>query len=142
LILGVDDLVRALPAGGQNSGDEQSIHFEADGSITVGADFRRAEAAWYQGLAAIARYGTGLIVDEVFLGGRASQDRLAEALSDLTCSGSVCAAIRKSRPRARASASTGSQAWRDSKQSESTKGSSMTWSWTRRTRAPRSAPAF
>jgi len=105
LILGVDDLVRALPAGGQNSGDEQSIQFEADGSITVGADFRRAEAAWYQGLAAIARYGTGLIVDEVFLGGRASQDRLAEALSGLTvlwvgvrCDPEVAAARESKRP--------------------------------------------
>ena len=84
LTLGVDDLVRALPGGDQTTGDQQSIDVKADGSITVGADFRSAEAAWYQGLAAIARYGTGLIIDEVFLGGRASQERLAEALSDLT----------------------------------------------------------
>ena len=105
LTLGVDDLVRALPGGDQNSADQQSIDFKADGSITVGADFRRAEAAWYQGLAAIARYGTGLIIDEVFLGGRASQERLAEALSDLTvlwvgvrCDPEVAAAREGERP--------------------------------------------
>ena len=41
------------------------------------------EDAWYQGLAAIARAATGVIVDEAFLGGAASQSRLRTALSDL-----------------------------------------------------------
>ena len=105
LTLGVDDLVRALPGGDQNSGDQQSIDLRADGSITVGEDFRRAEDAWYKGLAAIARCGAGLIIDEVFLGGRASQDRLAEALSELTvlwvgvrCDPDVAAAREGERP--------------------------------------------
>lgn len=79
LTLGVDDLIRALP-----DGDQPPIDFGADGSIRVSDGFRRAEAAWYRGLAAIARCGTGLIIDEVFLGGGASQERLARAMSDLT----------------------------------------------------------
>jgi len=105
LTLGVDDLVRALPGGNESSADQRSVGIDADGSITVGADFRRAEAAWYQGLAAIARSGTGLIIDEVFLGGSASQQRLAEALSDLTvlwvgvrCDPDVAAAREATRP--------------------------------------------
>lgn len=94
--LGVDDLIRALPGGdelddllraqrgvGEPVGAEGSIQFAADGSIALGERFRRAEASWYAGLAAIGRCGTGLIIDEVFMGGRASQERLAAALSDL-----------------------------------------------------------
>jgi hypothetical protein len=34
----------------------------------------------YQGLAAIARDDVGVIIDEVFLGGRESQDRLRSAV--------------------------------------------------------------
>lgn len=82
LSFGVDDLVRALP-GGHEPSDARALGVGADGSVAVGESFRRAEAAWYRGLAAIARCGTGLIVDEVFLGGRASQERLAEALTGL-----------------------------------------------------------
>lgn len=96
LTLGVDDLIRALPGGADLGeltrtgpgragpvGTEGAITFGADGSVTVGEDFRRAEAAWYTGLAAIGRCGTGLILDEVFLEGRRSQERLAAALSGL-----------------------------------------------------------
>jgi chloramphenicol 3-O phosphotransferase len=96
MTLGVDDLVRALPGGDevddlireQRDGDEPVgtegfIEFGPDGSVTVGDDFRRAEASWYEGVAAIGRCGTGLILDEVFLGGRASQERLASALAGL-----------------------------------------------------------
>jgi len=96
MTLGVDHLVRALPGGdevdelirAQQDGDgpvgaRGSIEFESDGSVTVGDDFRRAEASWYAGLAAIGRCGTGLIVDEVFLSGRSSQERLASALAGL-----------------------------------------------------------
>ncbi len=87
LTLGVDDLVRALPGGdevddpiraqkngGGPVGAQGSIEFGSDGSVTVGDDFRRAEASWYAGLAAIGRCGTGLILDEVFVGGRSSQE--------------------------------------------------------------------
>lgn len=97
MTLGVDDLVRAL-AGGEEVDDliggqqpdheplgaKGLIEFAPDGSLTVGADFRRAETAWYAGLAAIGRCGTGLIVDEVLMEGKSSQERLAEALSGLS----------------------------------------------------------
>jgi chloramphenicol 3-O phosphotransferase len=105
MTLGVDDLIRALPGGDKPSGSKPSIDFLPDGAITLGEDFRRAEAAWYRGLAAIGRCGTGLIIDEVFLGGRASQDRLAEALSDVVvlwvgvhCSPDVAARRELARP--------------------------------------------
>lgn len=64
-------------------GTEGSIEFGPDGSVTVGDDFRRAEASWYASVAAIGRCGTGLILDEVFMGGRSSQERLASALAGL-----------------------------------------------------------
>lgn len=83
MTLGVDDLIRALPGGDQPLGNEPSIEIRPDGSVAVGDDFRRAEAAWYQGLAAIGNAGTGLIIDEVFLGGKSSQERLARELDGL-----------------------------------------------------------
>ncbi len=96
MTLGVDDLVRALPGGdevddlirAQQDGDgpvgaQGSIEFGPDGAVTVGDDFRRAEASWYAGLAAIGRCGAGLILDEVFMGGGSSQERLASALAGL-----------------------------------------------------------
>ena len=105
LTLGVDDLIRALPGGGEPPGAQPSIGFMPDGSVMVEEDFRLAEAAWYQGLAAIGRSGTGLIIDEVFLGGRFSQDRLAEALTDLAvmwvgvrCVPEVAASREQGRP--------------------------------------------
>ena len=53
------------------------------GLVAVDDRFRQLEHAWYQGLAAIARDDVGVIIDEVFLGGRESQDRLRSALSGL-----------------------------------------------------------
>jgi chloramphenicol 3-O phosphotransferase len=64
-------------------GTQSLIRFGPDGSVTAGEGFRHAEAAWYAGLAAIGRSNAGLIVDEVFIGGRSSQERLATALSGL-----------------------------------------------------------
>jgi chloramphenicol 3-O phosphotransferase len=80
LTLSVDDLVAALPGRGEEG---ELVTFSPDGAVSVGAGFRRLEAAWYAGIAAIARAGVGVIVDEVFLGGGASQARLRRALSGL-----------------------------------------------------------
>ncbi len=55
-----------------------------DGSVAVAGDFRQLELAWYAGLAAMASCGAGLIIDEVFLAGQASQQRLANALGNVT----------------------------------------------------------
>jgi len=105
LTLGVDDLLRALPGGEDPVGGPASLTVGPDGSVVVDGDFRRAEAAWYRGLAAMAGAGTGLIVDEVFLGGRASQDRLAAALAGRTvvwvgvrCAADTAARRERGRP--------------------------------------------
>lgn len=118
MTLGDDDLVRALPGGDEVDdlirtqsdgsgpvGASGSIVFGPDGSMTVGEDFRRAEASWYAGLAAMGRCGTGLILDEVFLGGGSSQERLAAALAGLPvvwvgvrCEPEVAAGRERNRP--------------------------------------------
>jgi chloramphenicol 3-O phosphotransferase len=84
LTLGVDDLIRALSHGPSDTTAGGSIHFGSDGSISVGDVFHQAEAAWHQGVAAIARAGTAVIVDEVFLHGGRSQARLAATLQGLS----------------------------------------------------------
>jgi chloramphenicol 3-O phosphotransferase len=81
LTFGVDTLVAALPPA--SSAHEPGIAFGSDGVVAVGGHFRQLEHAWYQGLAAIARDDVGMIIDEVFLGGRESQDRLRSALDGL-----------------------------------------------------------
>jgi chloramphenicol 3-O phosphotransferase len=80
LSLGVDDLIAALPA---SSGEDAPIALGANGSVLVRESFRRAEAAWWAGVAAIARSGVGVIVDDAFLGGAASQARFRAALTGL-----------------------------------------------------------
>jgi chloramphenicol 3-O phosphotransferase len=84
LSLGIDDLIRAISYGPTDTGAGGTMDFRPDGSVVVHEKFRSAEAAWYQGLAAMARAGTGVIVDEVFLEGGRSQARLAEALRGLS----------------------------------------------------------
>ena len=81
LLLGVDDLVDALPR--QGPGAAATITFPPDGSVQVGPVFMRVQEAWTAGIAAIARAGVGVLVDDVLLGGGASQTRLAAALSGL-----------------------------------------------------------
>ncbi len=81
LTLGVDDLIDALgPAATSSS----LLTISPDGAVSTGELFRNVENAWYHGVAAIARSGTGVIVDDVFLGGAVSQARLSSAFADLT----------------------------------------------------------
>jgi chloramphenicol 3-O phosphotransferase len=81
LAFGVDTLVASLPPA--SSTHEPGIVFGSDGVVAVDDRFRLLEHAWYRGLGAIARDGVGVIIDEVFLGGRESQDRLRSALGGL-----------------------------------------------------------
>ena len=81
LAFGCDSLVDAMPARMQAS--DAGIAFAADGGVSVGADFRVLEAAWMDGVAAMARAGAGIIIDDVFLGGAASQQRWQKALGGL-----------------------------------------------------------
>ncbi|MCX4231596.1 chloramphenicol phosphotransferase CPT [Streptomyces sp. NPDC020707] len=81
LALGTDTLVDAMPASMQAS--DAGIEFAPDGQVTVGPEFRMLEAAWIEGVAAMARAGARVIVDEVFLGGADSQKRWQKVLGDL-----------------------------------------------------------
>ena len=81
LAFGVDTLIRAMPVPTRTSA--AGIQIGPDGQVTVGPEFRRLEAAWIQGIAAMVRAGARIIVDEVFLGGAASQQRWRNALDAL-----------------------------------------------------------
>ncbi|MEU7069947.1 chloramphenicol phosphotransferase CPT [Streptomyces narbonensis] len=81
LAFGCDSFVDALPARMQASDD--GIAFAADGEVSIGADFLALEAAWREGVATMARAGARIIIDDVFLGGSASQDRWRTALGDV-----------------------------------------------------------
>ncbi|MEV0414176.1 chloramphenicol phosphotransferase CPT [Streptomyces sp. NPDC050448] len=81
LAFGVDTLVDAMPASLRAS--DAGIEFEPDGEVSVGPEFRTLEAAWIEGIAAMARAGARIVVDEVFLGGANSQERWLRALGEL-----------------------------------------------------------
>lgn len=81
LAFGTDTLVQAIPGSGQTPAG--GIEFGPDGEVVVGPGFRQLEAAWIEGIAAMARAGARIIVDEVFLGGAASQQRWMTALDGL-----------------------------------------------------------
>jgi chloramphenicol 3-O phosphotransferase len=101
----------------QATGRDIGIIFDPDGLISVGQAFREFEAAWNTGLAAMARAGVGVIIDEVFLGASASQARLESALEGLDvlwvgvyCDADVAAgreAARQDRVRGMAAAQAG-----------------------------------
>jgi len=78
LHVGVDTLLAAMPPS------SAGIAVADDGSVAVAGDFQRLELAWYAGLAAMASCGAGLIIDEVFLAGQTSQQRLANALGNVS----------------------------------------------------------
>ena len=73
LAVGDDMLIEAMPASMQAS--EAGIEFAADGTVSVGPEYRTLQAAWMEGVAAMARAGARVIVDEIFLGGSVSQRR-------------------------------------------------------------------
>ncbi|MGK4584903.1 chloramphenicol phosphotransferase CPT [Kitasatospora sp. HPMI-4] len=81
LRIGVDTFVEALPPALQDS--EDGLEVAADGVVKVGAEFRELEAVWMTGVAAMVRAGAKVVVDEVFLGGAASQQRWARVLAGL-----------------------------------------------------------
>jgi chloramphenicol 3-O phosphotransferase len=81
LAFGCDSFVEALPARMQDS--DAGVAFAPDGGVSVGAGFRALEAAWIAGVVATARAGARIIIDEVFLGGAASQQRWQRALGGL-----------------------------------------------------------
>jgi chloramphenicol 3-O phosphotransferase len=81
LTLGVDSLLDAMPPAMLGSAD--GIVFAPDGRITVGAGLQALQAAWSQGIAAMARAGAGVILDMVLLDGAAAQTRWRGVLGGL-----------------------------------------------------------
>lgn len=81
LALGTDTMVDAMPAALQAS--DAGITFGPDGGVSIGPEFRELEDAWTEGVAAMARAGARIIVDEVFLSGAAGQRRWRERLGGL-----------------------------------------------------------
>ncbi|MFI8420294.1 chloramphenicol phosphotransferase CPT [Streptomyces sp. NPDC085479] len=96
LAFGVDSFVDALPARMRESDD--GIVFDAAGGVSVGPEFRTLEAAWMEGIVAMARAGARIVVDDVFLGGAESQRRWRKAVEGIEvlwvgvrCDGAVAA---------------------------------------------------
>ncbi|MGW0871653.1 chloramphenicol phosphotransferase CPT [Streptomyces sp. NPDC002740] len=81
LAFGVDALVEALPPAMRAS--DAGIGFTADGGVNVGTGFRTLQTAWQEGVAATVRAGARVVVDDVFLGGAASQREWRKALAGL-----------------------------------------------------------
>ncbi|MFI7698139.1 chloramphenicol phosphotransferase CPT [Nonomuraea sp. NPDC049480] len=81
LAFGVDSLIEAMPASMQAS--DAGIEFAPDGGVSVGPEFMALQTAWMEGVAAMARAGARVIVDDVFLGGVASQQRWQKVLAGL-----------------------------------------------------------
>ncbi len=81
LSFSIDTFVSALPPSLEST--EDGIRFDPGGTVTPGPTFRELETAWMEGIAAMARAGARIIVDDVFLGGREGQERWRAALRDL-----------------------------------------------------------
>jgi chloramphenicol 3-O phosphotransferase len=79
--ISIDDLVDALPPSLTDDGP--GITFGQQGEVTVGDAFRQIEDAWMTGVAAMARAGARIVLDDVFLSGADSQDRLRTHLDGL-----------------------------------------------------------
>ena len=77
----IDDLIDALPKSMLE--DPAGITFGTDGSVTPGSDFRSLERAWMHGLAAMAKQGAKLIIDDVLLSGAEGQKRWQAALQGI-----------------------------------------------------------
>ncbi|MFG2139647.1 chloramphenicol phosphotransferase CPT [Streptomyces sp. NPDC048650] len=82
LTFGVDTFVDGLPPALTAAPD--GLVLAPGGEVTTGPVFRTLEAGWRHGIAAMARAGTGVILDEVFLGGHESQARWRAALHGLS----------------------------------------------------------
>ncbi|MFJ6511452.1 chloramphenicol phosphotransferase CPT [Streptomyces sp. NPDC091406] len=112
LAAAIDTFVDSLPASLRTT--EAGIAFAPGGGVAIGEEFRKLEAAWREGVAAMARAGARVIVDDVFLGGPASQEPWRKALTGLNvlwvgvrCEGEVAEAreiARGDRPRGMAAA--------------------------------------
>ncbi len=104
LTFGVDAFIDALP--GRGDSPRANITYLPNGAVETGPMFKSREHAWYQGLAAMARGGAPLILDEVFLsGGTAAQASMRATLQGIEvlwvgirCDAAAAAAREARRP--------------------------------------------
>ncbi len=75
LTFGVDTLIEGMPPS--------FVTVTPDGEVRVGPAFSELDGAWMAGVAAMARAGARVIIDEVFLDGTARQNRWRAALEGL-----------------------------------------------------------
>ncbi|EEP70070.1 chloramphenicol 3-O phosphotransferase [Micromonospora sp. ATCC 39149] len=78
---GVDDLIDRLPPAMTSA--PSGLVFGEQGEVVVGEDFLALQHAWLVGIAAMAGAGARIVLDEVFLGGAASQERTRRYLTNL-----------------------------------------------------------
>jgi chloramphenicol 3-O phosphotransferase len=101
LRLGVDTLIDALP---QKLFGPDGLELADDGSVGLGPDFAEAERRWRAGVAAMAKAGAHLLVEDNFVSGPIAQRRWREALRGLAvgwlgvrCAAHVAAAREQER---------------------------------------------
>jgi chloramphenicol 3-O phosphotransferase len=78
LTMGVDTFIEALP--GRGDSPRADITYAPSGTLETGPLFKARERAWLRGVAAMARDGATLILDEVFLSGGVAQASLRETM--------------------------------------------------------------
>ncbi|MGW2814867.1 chloramphenicol phosphotransferase CPT [Streptomyces sp. NPDC001415] len=85
LAFGVDSVDAAMPASLRHGegGSGGGLGVGADGTVTVGPEYRRLSDAWRHGVAAMVRAGARVILDEVLLDGADGQKRWLHALDGL-----------------------------------------------------------
>lgn len=84
IVLGIDTLIRSLPVASVPSPvTAAGLVFAADGTVVIDPVFQRLEVAFGDGIAAMAKAGARIIVDDVFLASAASQQRWQQALAGL-----------------------------------------------------------
>lgn len=81
LRLGVDDLLAAVPSS-LLEGD--GLQLRADGEVVVGPGFAAVEDWWMAGIAAMAKAGAGVVIEDNFVSGLAAQQRWRGALDGVT----------------------------------------------------------
>ncbi|WP_223279964.1 chloramphenicol phosphotransferase CPT [Streptomyces sp. SDr-06] len=81
LTFGVDSVDAAMPASLRAGGE--GLGLGADGSVSVGPEYRRLSDAWRHGVAAMVRAGARVVLDEVLLDGADGQRRWEHALDGI-----------------------------------------------------------
>lgn len=99
---GVDSMIGVMPESMMTS--EAGIKIASGGGVTVGPEFLEVQTAWREGIAAMARAGAKIIIDDVLLGGAEAQREWQKVLDGLDvlwvgvrCDGAVAAERERAR---------------------------------------------